>query len=65
VEAWVIEAGPPGYLARNHITKSDFDNAIGQTVTVELYRARDGNLFGSLLKITCPDGKSLTSDPGA
>ena len=63
-EAWLIESGSPGYfLQQLHVGKSDFEKEIGQTVTVEVYRARDGNLWGSLLKITFPDGKSLTTDP--
>ena len=63
VEAWVIEAGPPVFFRNRNVSKSDFEKAMGQTVTVEVYRARDGTLFGSLLKITFPDGRSVTSNP--
>jgi uncharacterized protein DUF6152 len=65
VEAWVIEGGPIGFFSRNKVSRSDFEKGLGQTVTLEVYRARDGKLLGSLLKITFADGKSLTSDPMA
>ena len=64
-ETWVIEGGPPRFFQSKSVDKSEFLEAIGQTVTVEALRARDGSLFGSLLKITFPDGKSVTSAPGA
>jgi|GEM_PF-3747285 hypothetical protein len=47
------------------VSRSDFEKGLGQTVTLDVYRARDGKLLGSLLKITFADGKSLTSDPMA
>jgi hypothetical protein len=62
-EAWVIEGQPPSYFTANKVGKTEFERAIGQTVTLEIYRARDGNLLGSLLKITFADGKSVTSNP--
>ena len=65
VEAWVIEGGPPNFFSRKKISKSDFEKAIGQTVTVDALRARDGSRLGSLLKITFPDGKFVTNSPGA
>ncbi len=64
-ETWVIEAGPPSFFRGKNVDKSEFSKAIGQTVTVEALRARDGSLLGSLLKITFADGRSVTSAPGA
>ena len=61
----MIEGGPPVFFRNRNVSRSDFEKAIGQTVTVEVHRARDGTLFGSLLKISFPDGKSLTSSPRA
>ena len=63
LESWVIQTASLGWFTQNHIGRSDFEKAIGQTVTVEVHRARDGNLLGALLKITLPDGKVLTSNP--
>ena len=59
VEAWVIESRPPSWFRPRNIVKSDFENAIGQTVTVEAVRARDGSLSGLMQQITFPDGKSV------
>ena len=64
-ETWIIEGGPPSFFSRNKISKDDFQRAIGQTVTLQLYRARNGDFLGSLLKITFADGKSLASEPSA
>ena len=61
----MFEAGAPSFFRNQNISKSDFEKTIGQLVTVEAHRARDGNLIGALLKITFPDGKSVTSAPGA
>jgi uncharacterized protein DUF6152 len=65
MEAWVIEGAPPRFFQAKGLSKSEFAKAIGQTVTIEALRAKDGSLLGSLLKITLPDGKSVTSAPGA
>jgi hypothetical protein len=64
-ESWVIEAGPPNFFQSRGIAKSEFEKAVGQPVTVEAVRARNGSLFGSLLKITFPNGKSVTSALGS
>lgn len=62
-ESWVIEAGPPSYFLRHNIARSDF--AIGQPVTVEAVRARNGSRFGSLLRLSFANGKSVTSALGS
>ena len=64
-EAWVIEGGPPSFFSRNKISKSDLEKHMGQTVMLEIYRARDGTLLGTLLKITFADGTTLESNPTA
>ena len=64
-ETWVIEAGPPRFFELKKVNKQQFMDAIGQTVTVEALRAKDGSLLGSLVKITFRDGKFVTSAPGA
>lgn len=63
VEAWIIEGAPPVFFARRSVSKTAFQKAVGRTVTVELYRARDGRPRGSLLRITLPDGTSVINDP--
>lgn len=58
-EAWKFESNPPAWFKRVTVGRADFAKAIGQTVTVEGVRARDGSLYGYLQKITFPDGASL------
>lgn len=64
VENWKFESAPPSWLRRVGVNRSDFVKAVGQTVTVEGNRARDGSLYGFLLKITFADGSSLAMVAG-
>lgn len=59
VENWKFESAPPSWLKRVGVNSADFKKAIGQTVTVEGNRARDGSPYGFLQKITFADGNSL------
>jgi hypothetical protein len=59
VEAWRIEGFSPSFFRNHNVGKSDFEKGIGQTVTVEGVRAKDGSLYGLLRQITFPDGKSV------
>jgi uncharacterized protein DUF6152 len=63
VEAWTFEASPPSFFSRRNISKTGFQKAIGSAVGVEAYRAKDGSLFGSLLKLTFADGTIVINDP--
>lgn len=59
VENWKFESAPPSWLRRVGVNSADFKNAIGQQVTVEGNRARDGSTYGFLQKITFANGNSL------
>jgi len=59
VENWKFESAPPSWLRRVGVTSVQFKNAVGQMVTVEGNRAKDGSLYGFLQKITFADGTSL------
>lgn len=59
VENWKFESAPPSWLKRVGVNSADFKKAIGQNVTVEGNRARDGSPYGFLQKITFADGNSL------
>ena len=59
VEQWKFESNPPSWFRRVGIARNDLAKAIGQNVTVEGSRAKNGSLYGYLLKITFPDGNSL------
>src|SRR5579862_7064904 len=58
-EMWKFESNPPSWFRRVGVARADFAKAIGQTVTVESNRAKDGSLYAYLLKITFADGNSL------
>jgi hypothetical protein len=58
-EGWKFESNPPAWFRRVGVSRADFAKAIGQTVTVEGNRAKDGSQYGYLLKITYADGNSL------
>jgi len=58
-EAWEFESNPPAWFRRVGVSRADFAKAIGQTVTVEGVRAKDGTLYGYLQKITMPGGVAL------
>jgi len=59
VETWKFESNPPSWFRRVGVARDTFAKAIGQTVTVEGVRAKNGVLYGYLQKITFPDGSSL------
>jgi hypothetical protein len=59
VETWKFESNPPSWFRRVGITRNDLAKAIGQNVTVEGSRAKDGSRYGYLLKVTFVDGNSL------
>jgi hypothetical protein len=59
VEQWKFESNPPSWFRRVGIARNDLAKAIGQNVTVEGARAKNGSLYGYLLKITFLDGNSL------
>jgi len=59
VEAWRLESNPPSWFRRVGTARADFAKAIGQTVTVEANRAKDGTTFGYMTKITFQDGASM------
>ena len=63
VSAWKFESNPPAWFRRVGVSRADFSKAIGQTVTVEHNRAKDGSQYGYLLKITYADGNSLELIP--
>ena len=57
--AWKFESNPPAWFRRVGVSRADFAKAIGQTVTVEGNRAKDGSQYGYLVKLTFSDGNSL------
>ena len=67
IDHWTFQSNPPSWYRSVGLARADFAKAIGQTVTVEGVRARDGTLYGYMNKIKLPDGTLLelinTADP--
>ena len=59
VENWKFESNPPSWFRRVGLARDDIAKGLGQTVTIEGVRAKNGGLYGYLLKVTFPDGNSL------
>jgi hypothetical protein len=58
LENWRLESNPPSWFRRVGVSRTDFAKAIGQAVTVEAVRAKDGTLYGYMQKLTLADGTS-------
>ena len=56
-EVWELESGAPSWF-KGRFGRSDFDKAVGQVVTVEAVRAKDGSRYGYVFQIKFPDGSS-------
>ena len=65
VEQWTFQSNPPSWYRSVGLSRADFAKAIGQTITVEAVRARDGSLYGYMDKIKLPDGTSYELLNGA
>jgi hypothetical protein len=62
-EAWVFESNPPAWFRRVNINKATFTKVLGQTVTAEGVKARDGSAYGYMSKFTFPDKTSFEVVP--
>jgi Family of unknown function (DUF6152) len=56
---WTLESNPPAWFKKAGVTRSDLVKAVGQTITVDGMRAKDGSNYGYFLKITFADGTSV------
>ena len=59
IDHWTFESNPPSWYRSVGLARADFAKAMGQMVTVEGVRAKDGKLYGYMQKIKLPDGTSL------
>jgi hypothetical protein len=57
-EVWELESGAPSWFKGRSLGRGDFDKAVGQVVTVEGVRAKDGSRYGYLFQIKFSDGSS-------
>lgn len=58
VENWRFESNPPSWFRRVGVSRTEIAHGIGQTVTVEAVRAKDGSFYGYMQKLTLADGTS-------
>jgi hypothetical protein len=58
VENWRFESNPPSWFRRVGVSRVEIARGIGQAVTVEAVRAKDGSLYGYMQKLTLADGTS-------
>jgi hypothetical protein len=56
---WEFETGAPSWFRGRNVGRADFEKAMGQPVSVEVVRAKDGTPYGYLYKITFADGHSM------
>ncbi|MSO31145.1 MAG: hypothetical protein EXQ48_09470 [Acidobacteria bacterium] len=59
IDHWTFQSNPPSWYRSVGLARADFAKALGQTVSVEGVRAREGMFFGYMQKIKLPDGTSL------
>ena len=59
VSNWGFQGGPPSYLTRVGWTRNDLK--VGQLVTMQGFRARDGSNHASGGRVVLPDGRTLFS----
>jgi hypothetical protein len=63
VQTWRLEGPAPGFFRDRDVSKADFEGAVGQAVTAEASRARDGSPWGLLRTMTLPSGKLVSACP--
>jgi hypothetical protein len=64
LETWAFEGPSPVFFRTNKkVGKADFERAVGQTITVEASRARDGSLSGLIRQVTLTDGTVVSLCP--
>lgn len=63
METWQIEGPSPNFFRQHDVGKTDFEGALGKTITAEASRARDKSAWGLMRIITLPDGKVVSACP--
>jgi hypothetical protein len=58
VDNWRFESNPPSWFRRVGVSRAEIARGIGQMVTVEAVRAKDGSFYGYMQKLTLADGTS-------
>lgn len=62
-ERWSFEGPPPAFFRNRNVDKPAFEGSLGQRVTVEASRARNGSLSGLIRQVTLGDGTVVSACP--
>lgn len=62
-ETWLSEGPPPNWFRIRDIAKADFQSSMGQSLTIEVSRARDKSRSGLIRSITLPNGRVVSACP--
>lgn len=62
-ETWLSEGPPPNWFRIRDVAKADFQSSMGQSLTIEVSRARDKSRSGLIRTITLPDGRVVSACP--
>ena len=63
VESWSFEGPAPSFFRNRDVGRTDFETAIGQEVTVEASRARDGSPSGLIREVRLQNGAMISACP--
>jgi len=63
MESWQAEGPSPSWFRIRDVGKTDFENSIEKSLTLELSRARDKSLSGLIRTITMPGGRVISACP--
>jgi hypothetical protein len=62
-ETWLSEGPAPNWFRIRDIAKADFQSSMGQSLTIEVSRARDKSRSGLIRTITLPNGRVVSACP--
>ena len=63
VETWSFEGPAPSFFRNRDVGRTAFEDAIGQHITVEASRARDGSTSGLIREVKLENGAVISSCP--
>jgi hypothetical protein len=63
VDTWSFEGPAPSFFRNRSFSRSDFEDSIGKTVTVEASPARDGSDSGLIRQVTLANGVVVSACP--
>jgi hypothetical protein len=62
-ETWSFEGPPTEFFRRRSFSRSAVEESIGQNVTIEASRARDGSTSGLIREVSLPNGLVVSACP--